>query len=117
MKTTEQLRQQIAEENVSPAAFEVFGKVLLAMDEHQLEATDTSINGGTIEIEWFSTFNQGNTVTMFINEDGTILCIAMGSIVKIWSIENFTMSHSSLHLSMAETLEYIRHFIWANHNV
>ncbi len=117
MKTTEQLRQQIASKVASPATFEAFEQILSAMDAHHLEATDAGIDDGSLVLEWISTFNLGNIISLVIHDDGTILCIAMGSSVKVWTIDTHAMNHPSLRLSMAETMEYIRHFIWANHNV
>lgn len=117
MKTTEQLRQQVISKVASPVTFEVFEQVLSAMDFHDMEATDAGMDEGILVIEWLSTFNLGNIVTMAINEDGTILCIAMGSSVKVWTVDTHAMNHPSLRLSLAETMEYIRHFIWTNHNV
>lgn len=122
MKTTEQLRNQVSQKIASTAILGAFEAVLQAMDDHHLEATDVSLINlklcTVLVFEWISTFNLGNIITLTISDDGTMLGIATsGSSVKVWTIDGHAKKHSSLRLSMAETMEYIRHFIWANHNV
>lgn len=118
MQTTTQLREQAASKVSSPETFEILCEILDAMDRHHLEASGVDQDEDGVAIEWISEFNKGNIVTLTINADGTVLGIAMGSAVKVWTVAEYEMtSHPALCLSLAETLEYIRHFIWANHNV
>jgi len=104
---------------------------LETMLDHQLEATRIEDDGdGSIRIVWENGFNKTHTATVTFFFFGPVIGEALDadpSFEKLWSVKELTPhtgqlkplngNDDILELTIAETLEYIRHFIWANHTV
>ena len=102
--------------------------ILERMVEHNLEATEiVDSDRFGIAIIWENGFNQTHRIEMHCSgSNAFVMCVATDSadptwkkewIVKEYSVFTETSPGVSLVLTIDETLEYIRHFIWANHSV
>jgi hypothetical protein len=92
---------------------------LQRMAERNLEASSIYDVYNGIEILWEDGFNPTHKVKLtFYNESVVGIAFDMDKVgwEKRWTIREFSPK-AGLQLTIDETLEYIRHFIWANHNV
>jgi hypothetical protein len=103
------------------------------LEKHNLDASHVSITDEFSAVVWENGFNKSHRVE--------IMCYNCGAVVgkatdtdkpdwcKIWFVSDLCFVNDGLPellpppetrpllLTMAESLEYVRHFIWANHNV
>jgi hypothetical protein len=89
-------------------------RVFAAMEEHNLEAAHVVVFNTCTRIYWHGGFNK--------NHEASIACDAHRIIgrtytvneeIKTWQIEG--PPTDGLEIPLDETLEHIRHWIWANH--
>lgn len=107
-------------------AFLIFGYMVA----HKLEAdgvlADTE---GGIGIVWVSEFNKGHRAHIQCTNEGTVTAVSWDDDgdFKFWWVSDFNLlgatnpgfdcpDEGELQLNIQETLEYIRHYIWANHD-
>jgi hypothetical protein len=101
--------------------------ILKAMAKHNLDATkivDLEGSLDVISILWQDGFNATHKVLLMCpNNDGQVIGQATDSAdptwEKMWIVSDLSPEGNEgvLRLTLDETLEYVRHFIWANHNV
>ena len=93
------------------------GRVLNAMQEHQLEATSINNDHDVLRITWIGEFNTHKSVCMKFLGEGIVLCqvYEANTPTKMIGVSEFSSEFFTLRLPLAETLEFIRHHIWANH--
>ena len=104
--------------------------VLGFMAAHKLEADRVlaDANGG-VGIVWVSAFNKGHQAHIICTNKGTVTAATWdaGDDFKFWWVSDFNLlgatdpgydypDEGDLQLNIQETLEYIRHYIWANHD-
>jgi hypothetical protein len=89
-----------------------------------------------IGIVWESEFNKGHYATIECANTGMVTGLTHDrniadcndpAFMKFWWISEFNLDHGiigvdrpdehDLQLSLIESLEYIRHYIWANHDI
>ena len=92
------------------------------MADNNLEATQIADASYGIKIIWKNGFNKTHIVEVTFYNDGLVVGLAYDVDKPGWDKEWLVTELSGpkegyLRLSIDETLEYIRHFIWANHNV
>jgi hypothetical protein len=95
------------------------------MIERDLEATRIEDDGdGSVRIVWENGFNKTHVVHVTFFFFGPVVGEAMDSadptFEKMWVVSDLSKPNERrdmLELTIDETLEYIRHFIWANHTV
>lgn len=92
--------------------------VLVSMSSHNLEASRIKITADSISIVWENGFNVGHSAEIICHNDGSVRGKAINEeYTKDWQVSDFAAERQIFFLTLDETLEYIRHFIWANHNL
>lgn len=94
------------------------------MEARHLDASYLVVAKPGLLLTWTSEFNKGRTAEIEINDDGYVQASVNGphaDHLLAWEITDFPFEgkfkRPEHKMNLAETLEYIRHFIWANHNV
>ena len=93
--------------------------ILDALESHQLEASGLYIDASGVHITWENGHTPTRMVRIQCQFNGLVHGCATDDYecVKRWDISGLTCtSWCGLTLSLDETIEYIRTFIWANHN-
>ena len=95
--------------------------ILEHMVEHELEASKLLCIEDGFKIVWADGFNVGHKIEIHCSNSGMVVGKATGTnpdTNKIWIVSDLSPTvEGNLLLTLDETLEYIRHFIWANHDV
>ena len=110
--------------------------LLARMTDHQLEASRIEDFHAGVKIIWENGFNKTHKVeiSFYYGDEGPVIAVATDCISQPWEKEwviselsppNWTQEWYKLsaeelgiiQLTIDESLEYIRHFIWANHNI
>jgi hypothetical protein len=100
--------------------------VFECMKKHDLEHNRTTVSADYSSIFWEDGFNKTRTIELRCFNSGLVAGFADDSAdrsEKIWWVSDLLQGRSLpnfediLLLTLDETLEYVRHFIWANHNV
>lgn len=118
-------------------------RVLSAMEAHNLEGDQiTQDERGGVNIVWNSQFNVGHEANIECTNDGIVTAYTINhntDEMKFWWVREFVKFQwfntgvvtqgswgepgfdfpdpTELILTLEESMEYIRHFIWANHDV
>jgi hypothetical protein len=101
----------------SPEAVSNMLSVMEEMVSHNLEASRIVNSESGLSIVWEDGFNVGHRAEIICCNDGSVIGKTINEEkVKMWRVSGFK-NELVFSLSLAETLEYVRHFIWANHNV
>lgn len=88
--------------------------VFSAIQRHNLVPNSISQVDFNIHITWNTGHNRRNAAVLVINED-VVVCFVTGARETFWAVSDTPTA--ALTLSLEETIEYIRHYIWANHDV
>ena len=107
--------------------------LLAAMERHSIECTAIyPLANGGFEFAWFGS-NRPHHASLECANDGTVIGSSYDAttlfdvnddVLKFWWVSNFNLAtgepvpdKDALQLSLEETLEFIRHWVWANHDV
>ena len=109
----------------SPVAVSHLLSLLERMVPHNLEASRIINNIEGLLLTWEEGFNKLHYVEIQCYNAGLVVARAIdyeSKEIKIWWIEELSplnpVEHeTNLILSLDETMEYIRHFVWANHSL
>ena len=93
----------------------------------RLEASKMVDTDHGVKIVWENGFNKTHVVEVIFYNNGFVMGLAF-DIEKVgwdkrWTVTELSVPYSSdaiplpLQLTIDESLEYIRHFIWANHTI
>jgi len=115
MKTADELQTHL---NASLQSVQIANRILDAMRTHNLDATFIDRATDAVRIFWNESHANNRTVLMHIFDSCSVTCIAIDEHVhKYWTVSDLSATcNLTLSLTLDETLEYIRHFLWANHD-
>ena len=122
MLTNTVLREQLNRLDMKPSALAIrnINRALDGMQTHQLDATLLDYYQGALRILWLGEFNSHREVSMNFTNGGLVICFAYEHSVmtKMWDVSDLANeTRTVLTLTLSESLEFIRHSIWANHDV
>jgi len=114
--TSKDMRNTLIE---AGSALESATAILNALENHQLEASGLYIDQSGVHITWENGHSPTRMVKIQCQFNGLVHGRATDDYecIKRWDIQGLGLEQwNELKLSLDETVEYIRHFIWANHN-
>jgi hypothetical protein len=114
------------EYKATPVAVDHMLSIMEGMVKHDLEASRIAVKPESVSVVWENGFNRAHAVEIICFNCGAVMGKATDTDqpdwCKTWWISGLCNPLPSgcthpLFLTLDESLEYVRHFIWANHNV